>query len=37
LRARLQEQGRAKAREVFEIRRVMRVLDAVRARMLGGP
>jgi len=37
LRARLQEQGRAKAREVFDIQRVTGVLDAVRARLLAGP
>jgi glycosyltransferase involved in cell wall biosynthesis len=37
LRARLQEQGRAKAREVFDIQRVTGVLDAVRARLLTGP
>ena len=34
LRARLQEQGRAKAREVFDIQRVTGVLDAVRAQVL---
>jgi UDP-glucose:(glucosyl)LPS alpha-1,2-glucosyltransferase len=33
LRARLQRQGRAKAREVFDIRRVTEVLDAARARL----
>jgi len=37
LRARLQEQGRAKAREVFDIQEVTRVLDAARARLLTGP
>lgn len=37
LRARLQQQGRAKAREVFEIRRVTAVLDAARARLLAKP
>ena len=37
LRARLQEQGRAKAWEVFDIRRVTGVLDAARARLLAGP
>jgi UDP-glucose:(glucosyl)LPS alpha-1,2-glucosyltransferase len=34
LRARLQQQGRAKAREVFDIRRVTEVLDAARGRLM---
>jgi glycosyltransferase involved in cell wall biosynthesis len=34
LRARLQEQGRAKTRDLFDIRRVTEVLDAARARLL---
>jgi UDP-glucose:(glucosyl)LPS alpha-1,2-glucosyltransferase len=34
LRARLQQQGRAKAREVFDIQRVTEVLDAARARLV---
>jgi glycosyltransferase involved in cell wall biosynthesis len=33
LRARLQQQGRAKAREVFDIRRVTEVLDTARGRL----
>jgi hypothetical protein len=37
LRARLQEQGRGKAREVFDIQRVTAVLDAARARLLAAP
>jgi UDP-glucose:(glucosyl)LPS alpha-1,2-glucosyltransferase len=37
LRARLQQLGRAKARDVFEIRRVTAVLDAARARLLAEP
>jgi len=37
LRARLQEMGSAKARDVFEIRRVTEVLDGFRARLLTGP
>jgi glycosyltransferase involved in cell wall biosynthesis len=37
LRARLQQQGRAKARDVFDIERVTAVLDAARARLLAGP
>jgi len=33
LRAQLQQQGRAKAREVFDIRRVTEVLDTARGRL----
>ena len=36
LRRRLQEKARARASEVFDIRRVIEPLDAARARLLAG-